>query len=386
MIKDLVIKKLKEKIAVPAIITNTLMENINFTLTFDKVTPQFQKLINEAAVKELSNSLFWQNMLRNDKPVFILGEGKHLLKFKDFMAILEITEQGETKTENGYHDHWISQKKFKGVLHTSIWNRQKLLDLVDSCLGEFTDHPTISIINSRRHFSFEMDLTYADQEQFINQDVYNSIDQVFDRMKNHPEWYKENKVKFRETILLFGPPGTGKSTLARHFAAKYGISLTSTKPNCCNQFSHHKGDNLNIILFEDIDAEPKLLKSYMESAGSSLSLDEFDYSDFINWLDGVVPLDNTIIIMTTNYCEKIKKAVIRNGRVTRRILVPYLKQEELIGYIGEKFRNVINTFEEGRITINMIPELREAKDDAEFIELVNSLSSNVKDESDFENR
>jgi len=61
---------------------------------------------------------------------------------------------------------------------------------------------------------------------------------------------------------------------------------------------------------------------------SSLSL-----SAFLNALDGVVPLDNVIVFMTTNVIDNIDPALLRKGRVDHIFNIPYLEDEEVITYI-----------------------------------------------------
>ena len=48
----------------------------------------------------------------------------------------------------------------------------------------------------------------------------------------------------------------------------------------------------------------------------------------LNVLDGVVDSPNRIVIMTTNHPEKLDPALIRPGRINRKILMGYLYPEQ----------------------------------------------------------
>lgn len=62
-----------------------------------------------------------------------------------------------------------------------------------------------------------------------------------------------------------------------------------------------------------------------EAMGGSLS-------ELLNALQGVISLDDVIIIMTTNHPEKLDPALIRDGRVDARVEVGYLSGADIAKY------------------------------------------------------
>uniref|UniRef100_A0AAU8KVR7 AAA+ ATPase domain-containing protein n=2 Tax=root TaxID=1 RepID=A0AAU8KVR7_9VIRU len=80
------------------------------------------------------------------------------------------------------------------------------------------------------------------------------------------------------------------------------------------------------------------LKKYMkngityEQPASGLTL-----SALLNGLDGIVPLDETMTILTTNHPENIDKALLRKGRVDYMVEIPYLRDQEVREYIKLMF-------------------------------------------------
>lgn len=352
--------------------SNVIKNSVLFKLSFHKTTPKFLAALSKAARPYLSTSLEWnRTSVINESDIFRLGAGYHILTFPGFLAIMEIAER------NDKNKHSFEDKTFNHNLYTFVWDRDKLLNLVRDCTDFHKEQPEIVTQGKRGTKHSLLNIDFSKQEQFVNKDVYNNIDQIMERMSRGGEWYKERGKFFKETVLLYGPPGTGKSTLLRHFAAKYECDIHITTPTFIDNihFSRFKSDKPNIIILEEIDSQVELCIDEGGKDGTQIiSGEEFNYGEFINWLDGIAPLDNVIVFMTTNFKDKLKKSVIRNGRVDRRIEVPYLTHDELIGYIGGQWTDVIKSYEIGRITVSMIPELREVQTEEEFIKLIDVLS------------
>src|SRR5690606_27718522 len=57
-----------------------------------------------------------------------------------------------------------------------------------------------------------------DYVPLVNGEVYKSILDVITRYEDDKEWFTKNNAPFKRTLLLSGPPGTGKSTLAMQIA------------------------------------------------------------------------------------------------------------------------------------------------------------------------
>lgn len=85
---------------------------------------------------------------------------------------------------------------------------------------------------------------------------------------NHRDTLKEVGLKPRRTAMLFGPPGTGKTTFAHHFAARLGLPLVAIQSeDVISQWVGETGRNLGevfrlldqaadkcVVLFDEIDA------------------------------------------------------------------------------------------------------------------------------------
>lgn len=171
---------------------------------------------------------------------------------------------------------------------------------------------------------------------------------LVDRIKvflDSREWYISRGIPYKLVIVLYGPPGTGKSSIIRALATEfnsdiYRIALDEMTETLFSKAlsSIPAGD---IVAIEDFDSadcvQGRLGRTSTDELASKLS--RMSLSGFLNNLDGIVPLDGTIIIMTTNHLEKIDEAVLRPARTDVCFCVPPLTDSEVKTYISDMFDN-----------------------------------------------
>ena len=141
----------------------------------------------------------------------------------------------------------------------------------------------------------------------------NEIMQLLDNFVNNQSFYQQHGIIYKTGILLYGPPGSGKSSIARAIASYlkweiYYINIASkTLPTWYN--------NNTVFIFEDIDC----LVASRDNENERLSLHEV-----LNFIDGMLSPNNAIFIATTNYIDKIDPALVRQGRFDLQYEVPYM--------------------------------------------------------------
>ncbi len=127
------------------------------------------------------------------------------------------------------------------------------------------------------------------------------------------EIYARRSVPWHRGYLYEGPPGTGKTSLARALACHYGLdmwylSLTGIKNDTSLIKTVMGVKSRSILLIEDIDVFHTATQRGDEFGGSTLS-------GLLNALDGIATPHGLITILTTNKPEVLDPALVRPGRI-----------------------------------------------------------------------
>ncbi|EDV07956.1 mitochondrial chaperone BCS1 [Saccharomyces cerevisiae RM11-1a] len=186
------------------------------------------------------------------------------------------------------------------------------------------------------------------------------LDDVYDFMKNG-KWYSDRGIPYRRGYLLYGPPGSGKTSFIQALAGEldYNICILNlSENNLTDDRLNHLMNNMperSILLLEDIDAAFNK-RSQTDEQGFHSSV---TFSGLLNALDGVTSSEETITFMTTNHPEKLDAAIMRPGRIDYKVFVgnatPYQVEKMFMKfYPGETdiCKKFVNSVKELDITVS----------------------------------
>lgn len=157
------------------------------------------------------------------------------------------------------------------------------------------------------------------------------IKEVIELPIKHPELFEALGVAQPKGVLLYGPPGTGKTLLAR--AVAHHTDCTFIRVSGSELVQKYIGEGSRMVR--------ELFVMAREKAPSIIFMDEIDsiggargggrrgdsevqrtMLELLNQLDGFEPAQNIKVIMCTNRIDILDPALLRPGRIDRKIEFP----------------------------------------------------------------
>jgi 26S proteasome regulatory subunit T4 len=163
-------------------------------------------------------------------------------------------------------------------------------------------------------------------------DQVRELREVIELPLMNPELFERVGIKPPKGVLLYGPPGTGKTLLARAVAATLNTNFLKVVSSAIvdkyigesarlvrEMFAYAREHEPCIIFMDEIDA----IGGRRFSEGTSADREiQRTLMELLNQMDGFDSLGRTKLIMATNRPDTLDPALLRPGRLDRKIEIP----------------------------------------------------------------
>jgi len=223
-----------------------------------------------------------------------------------------------------------------------------------------------TVVNKKKGNGFEDVAGMEDLKQRLRTEVIDII--------NNPDKYRKLRVKIPNGILLYGPPGCGKTYIAEKFAEEIG----------CNYMYVHCSDVASPYIHGGQEKIAALFEKARENAPTVLFLDELDamiadrsrhnnvseygeVNEFLTQLNNCAD-NHVFVIGATNNPKGIDSAALRSGRLDIKVYVPAPDVSERIALFKLYLKDIVT----GDVNYELLAEKTEGYVSRDVCSLINN--------------
>lgn len=253
------------------------------------------------------------------KLLLTLGVGSFKFQYKGNFYLFNRTTYGEPLTCNSYDKDAVIYEEVNIICE----NDNAAEDLVELTSAAMKEQKRDGFIQT---YVWDAKRCYWDSETNIPERNFASVildnklkKNILDDINNFvckesKEWYLKHGISYKRGMLLYGPPGSGKSSCIRAIATElkrdiHRIDISDPNLTDCSLINAvNTVNSSSIIYFEDID-------TIFDNNRNKLEDCSITFSGLLNALDGLGVSKGQLFILTSNHIERLDKALIRCGRV-----------------------------------------------------------------------
>lgn len=207
-----------------------------------------------------------------------------------------------------------------------------------------TNKNELGIYNVTVQDNDNININYTDMQPrefstlyFSNGEI-EAIEKFLDHFESLKDFYQKKQLLYKTGILLYGKPGTGKTSLVKAIANKCNRSIININISDFQRLNLDyitqaiNVDNYKyIVLLEDIDTL-FLNRNMSDTTREEASI----VNKLLQFLDSNTSPQDVIFIATTNHIERLDEALLRNGRFDLKIEIDEIYERDVYKF-GEDF-------------------------------------------------
>jgi len=262
-------------------------------------------------------------------------------------------------------EYW--ERKVKNKLGNYIYFFDQMNEQVMNSLPSARHSSGLGFTKNKFFTSRSFDNVYFDQREIVSGRVNHFL--------TNREWYEQRGIPYTLGFMFYGSAGVGKTSCIKAIANItkrhiINVHLSDIKTNSQLKALFYNDElpvldnngrfetiniplNQRLYLIEDIDAmesvvlkrdkiaAPKIDPSIPNYGRVDTPVDPIDLSTLLNILDGTLELPGRILIVSSNYPERLDQALIRPGRID--MCVKFTKcstkmlEQMFEGFYGSKY-------------------------------------------------
>lgn len=263
----------------------------------------------------------WADQDEDRKALLTPAPGNHWLWHKGRPVHVNFARSDEKKTT--YNEKRTESFTIRTIGRDQRYLRDLLRDLQRAYVNQTEGHASLHILSGMGEWSEAgAYLPRTLESVILPEEIKQKLVEDIQLFQGSQEWYQHHGIPYRRGYVLYGLPGTGKTSLinglANYFKKPvYVLNLNSVTDEGLLGAIVNTPKNA-VVLLEDIDcavAKRGLKKSSKdESKDGPMVMKGVSLSGLLNALDGVHAPNGTLFFMTTNHIEKLDPALLRAGR------------------------------------------------------------------------
>ncbi|CAJ2513079.1 Uu.00g011980.m01.CDS01 [Anthostomella pinea] len=250
------------------------------------------------------------------------GYGRHIVKYKHAYIAVSREKQSTAKTNTGEPHETVE-------LTTLYAHRHIFEDIFTEARGlALQANEGKTVVYSVRNFDWvplgeprrKRPLGSVILDEGVKEGIVNDARDFLERR----QWYVDRGIPYRRGYLLYGPPGSGKTSFIQALAGELDFSVAMINLSEVGvtddklAFLLTKLPERTIVLLEDADsAFVNRRKRDADGYGGAT----VTFSGLLNALDGLSASEERIAFLTTNHVELLDPALIRPGRVDMTVRI-----------------------------------------------------------------
>lgn len=283
---------------------------------------------------------------------------------------VELTAHLKIEAKNG--NGWLWFLAILGLIGTAVWwvmknRRYEIFSQGETAVSKSVDSEPLS---QSTPIPVKSNVRFSDIGGIG--DVKEELEEIIDFLRN-PKRYYSFGARMPRGVLLVGPPGVGKTMIAKAVAAEADVPFFYQSGASFVQiyvgmgakrvhelFAAAKKNAPSIIFIDEIDAVGK------KREGGHNDEREGTLNQLLTEMDGFEETSGIVVIAATNNIEVMDGALLRAGRFDRRIFVELPTASERVSILDKYLQHIPHD-----LTIDEIAKMTVGFNGASLAALVN---------------